>query len=312
MQLDLFCDNRRTIRLNDAGDLLRAPRLEEALAIYDELLLDEPGDPELLELRRQVDDWRARLADFSRGTVTFERLHDLWRALSSPAPPPLTVALRNLLIDRLARLPAPESIYVPPRFHLGAMLLAAGRYAEAECWLARALAGGIEPRARFLAWRGDCLLRLGDAGRAKEAYLAAFLEGPHEVDGGSLQSPPIRELLISLEHEEHELGVAELPAWLPVWGWLQGEFGFRLDDIAAAPPPFGAALEAARQSGSQPLPRLWFGYLRYAEYLRTLAGSHAELGQTRRRMRQINGFMFERYLERIRGRCAAGKERVAR
>jgi len=35
MQLDLFCDNRRTIRLNDAYGLLRALRLEEALAVYD-------------------------------------------------------------------------------------------------------------------------------------------------------------------------------------------------------------------------------------------------------------------------------------
>jgi hypothetical protein len=33
MQLNLFCDNRRTIRLNDAGELLRALRLEEALAL---------------------------------------------------------------------------------------------------------------------------------------------------------------------------------------------------------------------------------------------------------------------------------------
>jgi len=38
MQLDLFCDNRRTIRLNDAGELLSALRLEEALAANGELL----------------------------------------------------------------------------------------------------------------------------------------------------------------------------------------------------------------------------------------------------------------------------------
>lgn len=36
MQLDLFCDNRRTIRLNDADGLLRALRLEEAIAVYDD------------------------------------------------------------------------------------------------------------------------------------------------------------------------------------------------------------------------------------------------------------------------------------
>lgn len=101
-------------------------------------------------------------------------------------PPALAAALRRLLIDELGLLPIPEPICLPPRFHIGTLLLAAGRFAEAEHWLARALDAGIGERGRFLAWRGDALTKLGDAQRAMSAYLAAFLEGPHEVDLVSL------------------------------------------------------------------------------------------------------------------------------
>jgi hypothetical protein len=41
--------------------------------------------------------------------------------------------------------------------------------------------------------------------------------------------------------------------------------------------------------------------LRYAEYLRTLFRDDRELVRVRRRMRQVNKFMFERYMEKMRG-----------
>ena len=64
---------------------------------------------------------------------------------------------------------------------------------------------------------------------------------------------------------------------------------------------FVDALEAAHSSRSLPAARLWFDDLRYAEYLRTAFRDDRELVRVRRRMRQVNGFMFERYMERMRG-----------
>ncbi|MGK2944740.1 MAG: tetratricopeptide repeat protein [Desulfuromonadales bacterium] len=301
MQLDLFSDNRRTIRLNDADGLLRALRLEEAIAVYDELLADAPEDAELLSLRGLVALWRKNLTLFHAAPVGSARLHHLWRELTPEMPPALATALRRLLIDELGLLPIPELIYLPPRFHIGTLLLAAGRFAEAEHWLARALDAGIGERGRFLAWRGDALTKLGDPDQAKGAYIAAFLEGPHEVDLVSLQSPLIHDLLGSLESEDQDFGAEDLPAWLPVWGWLQGAFGLPLNEPAAGRTAFVAALEAAHSSRSLPTPRLWFDDLRYAEYLRTVFRDDRELVRVRRRMRQLCGFMFERYMERMRG-----------
>jgi tetratricopeptide (TPR) repeat protein len=301
MQLDLFCDNRRTIRLNDADELQRALRLEEALAVYGELLADAPDDAELLALQGLVAAWRERLSLFHAAPAGTERLHALWRKLTPDTPPPLAVALRGLLIDELRQLPSPELIYLPPRFHIGTLLLADGRFAEAKRWFARALEAGIGERGRFLAWRGDALTKQGDPDRAMSAYLAAFLEDPLAVDMASLHSPLIHDLLGSLESEDHDFGAEDLPAWLPVWGWLRGAFGLPLNEPAADRAAFVDALEAAHSSRSLPAARLWFDDLRYAEYLRTAFRDDRELVRVRRRMRQLCGFMFERYMERMRG-----------
>lgn len=306
MQLDLFCDNRRTIRLNDADELLRALRLDKALAVYCELLADAPEDAELLALRGLVAAWCEKLSLFHSVPSGSERLHELWRELTPDMPPALAAALRGLLVDKLRQLPSPELIYIPPRFHIGTILLAAGRYAEAERWFARALDAGIGDRGRFLAWRGDALTKLGDPDRAMSAYLAAFLEDPHEVDLESLQSPLIHDLIASLEGEDHDLKEADLPAWLPVWGWLQGAFGLPLSALMADLASFVAALEAAHTARSLPTARLWFDDLRYAEYLRTLFRDDLELVRVRRRMRAVCGFMFVRYLEKIRGEMGGG------
>ncbi|MFO7765598.1 MAG: hypothetical protein R6V33_04135 [Pelovirga sp.] len=300
MQFDLFSDNRRTIRLNDAAELLRALRLKEALAIYAELLADAPEDTELLALRDMVTAWREKLALFDAAPDGSERLHALWRELTPHTPPALTAALSELLIEELQSLPWPELIYIPPRFHLGTLLLATGNFAEAEHWFVRALDAGIGERGRFLAWRGDALIRLGDPGQAKEAYLSAFLEGPHEVDLESLHSPLVHDLLDSLESEEHDVGAEDLLAWLPVWGWLQGAFTLPLKEWAVNRAAYVEGLDAAHSSRSLPVARLWFDDLLYVEYLRTASLYDRELVRIRRRMRQSSGFMFERYMERLR------------
>jgi hypothetical protein len=127
------------------------------------------------------------------------------------------------------------------------------------------------------------------------------------VDLKSLQSPLIHDLLASVESEDHGLGEADLSAWLPVWGWLQGGFGLPLGALTADLPAFVAALEAAHTARSLPTARLWFDDLRYAEYLRTLFRDDRELVRVRRRMRAVCGFMFARYLEKIRGKWGAAE-----
>jgi tetratricopeptide (TPR) repeat protein len=300
MQLDLFSDNRHTIRLNEAGELLRFLRLDEALAVYAELLADAPEDPELLVLQELTRSWRDRLEVFSATATGTGRLHEIWLALAPKTPAPLAVALRGILIEELLKLPSPELIFTPPRFHLGTILMSAGKLSAAERWFAKPLQNGIDQRGRFLAWRGDTLMSLGDNARAKDAYCAAFLEGPREVDLASLRSPMMHDLLFSLESECDEIGETDLVAWLPVWGWLQGEFGLRLNEIAEVPATFRAALEEAGSTGISTLQCQWFNYLRYAEYLRTATRDDRELLRVRRRMRELSGFMFSRYMAKVR------------
>jgi hypothetical protein len=171
MQLDLFSDNRRTILLNDAGAMLRSLDLEKALFVYAGLLDDSPGDREILRLQRTVGQWFDILARFRVSPLGSERLHELWLELKDDTPPLLADGILRILIAELEELPAPEQIYHPPRFHIGVMILSAGRYAEAEQWFAKALGGGIENRSRFLAWRGDALTLDGDKTRGRVELL---------------------------------------------------------------------------------------------------------------------------------------------
>lgn len=304
MQLDLFSDNRRTILLNDAGEMLRLLDLDKALAVYADLLNDAPGDRGILLLQRTVGQWRDALSRFHGCPAGSGRLHELWLNLADDTPPPLAAAVLELLTAGLQGLPAPELTYIPPCFHIGTILMARERFAEAESWFSRALTSGIDERARFLGWRGDALMLLGDAGRARASYLAAFLDEPHAVDLTSQKNRLIRNLLLSLESEGgDEIGDDDTVCWLPVWGWLHGEFGLSLDEVAADRSAFAASLEQKTERlRDKTLPRVWFDYLRYAEYLRTMFRDDRELVRVRRRMRELSGFMFDRYLEKVRGR----------
>jgi hypothetical protein len=180
--------------------------------------------------------------------------------------------------------------------------MAQERYAEAESWFARALDSGIHERSRFLGWRGDVLMSLGETGKARDSWLVAFLEGPRSVDLPSLKNRLIHDLLSSLEIEEgDEMEEDEIVCWLPVWGWLQGEFGLSMEEVVADQSAFVASLDNSAGSRDMKTPRLWFEHLRYAEYLRTVFRNDRELVRVRRRMRDMNGFMFDRYMEKIRG-----------
>ncbi|HEX2767851.1 MAG TPA: hypothetical protein VHN12_01080 [Geobacteraceae bacterium] len=77
MQLDLFSDNRRTIRMNDAGEMLHALDLETALAVYADLLNYATGDRTIQQLQSTVRQWRDTLTRFHACPVGSSRLHDL-------------------------------------------------------------------------------------------------------------------------------------------------------------------------------------------------------------------------------------------
>ncbi len=302
MQLDLFSDNRQTILMNEAGEALSILDMDKALAIYADLLNDKPGDRTVLQLQSAVEQWRDNLSAFHGCSAVIESLHDLWLKLADDTPPPLAAGVLRLVIDGLKKLHGPELIYIPPRFHIGTILMAQERYAEAESWSARALDSGIHERARFLGWRGDALMSLGETGKARESWLAAFLEGARSVDLPSLRNRLIQDLLTSLEIEGgDEMEEDEIVCWLPVWGWLQGDFVLSMEEVVADHGAFAASLEQNVGFRNMTLPRLWFEFLRYAEYLRTVFRNDRELVRVRRRMRDMNGFMFDRYMEKVRG-----------
>ena len=303
MQLDLFSDNRQTILMNEAGEALRVLDLDKAVAIYADLLNDNPGDRAILQLQSEAGGWRDNLSAFQGHPVESGPIHDLWLKLTDDTPPPLADGVLQLVIEGLKKLSRPELIYIPPRFHIGTLLLAQEKYAEAESWLARALDSGIDERARFLGWRGDALMSLGETGKARESWLAAFLEGARSVDLPSLNNHLIQDLLTSLEIEGgDEMEEDEIVCWLPVWGWLQGEFGLSMEEVAADHGAFAASFENSAGFRDMAQPRLWFEHLRYAEYLRTVFRNDRELVRVRRRMRDMSGFMFDRYMEKVRGR----------
>ena len=168
--------------------------------------------------------------------------------------------------------------------------------------LPRRSTAAFDERARFLGWLGDALMSQGETGKAKESWLAAFLEGPRMVDIPSLKNRLIHNLLFSLEIEgSDEMDEDEIVCWLPVWGWLQGEFVLSMEEVAADHGAFAASLEKSVGSRDMTRPCLWFESLRYAEYLRTVFRNDRELVRVRRRMRDMNGFMFDRYMEKISG-----------
>lgn len=301
MQLDLFIDNRRTILLNDAAGMLRALNLEKACAIYDELLADAPEDGEIRRLKVEVEKWRERLLRFSDAEP--QGLYEIHSHLAEGTPQALRDGILVFLGERLLAAPAPELVYIHPRFHLGCVLREAGQHAEAERWFEAALRSGIAQRGRFLAWRGDALTLCDKDAAAMESYRAAFLEDPDSVDIEALANKAIRALLLTLGLEcfDEEADDREALPWLPFWGWLHGVFPLDLNDIAADRAAFAASLQQADYEENLPPARLWYEYLRFAEYLRTCLRDDQELVRVRRRMRRLNGEMFARYMERIGG-----------
>jgi tetratricopeptide (TPR) repeat protein len=299
MQLDLFLDNRRTILVNAANEHLRNLELEQATALYDRILTEAPDDSAIISAKQAVEAWRRRVELFHSSSPGIDRICVLYQNLSEPASTFLVSGLRSLIMEHLEREDSPELIFIPPRFHLGCLLMEIGKTDEAETWFLLALDSGIPERGRFLAYLADALVMKGEADAARECYLAAFLEDPHGIDRDYLRDQDVREMIVEIEDE----GVAgeEAFCWVPVWGWLNGIFALETS-VGDGKRKFDSELLTMDASpGEKSVPRLWFELLRRAEHLRTRFRDDDELIRVRRKMKELNPDLFTRYMDNIRG-----------
>lgn len=304
MQLSLFDDNRLSILLNIADEFILERDLEQAISVYDDLLAEYTWDRKVPILKKLVVEWRDLMAEIAADLDNPATLLKIWLRRNRLTHPPLRASLLGVLTDSLTAMPMPEQVYIPPDFHLGHVLIAAGRHGEAADCFKTALSGKEIARGRFLAWRGDALTLAGGDDTALESYLAAFLDDPRTVDMQSVKNRKITDLHTSLHFDAtDEIEEDEVPAWLPVWGWLNGVFALPLQPVPEESQPSGAAgFEAQLAQESCSVPRIWFDMLTHAERLRVVYRDDREQAAVRRLMKKTNGFMFGCYLEKIGGR----------
>jgi tetratricopeptide (TPR) repeat protein len=298
-QLDLFADNRRTIWLNQAHDALRCLDLVAAMTQYGKIVQAHLDDCEIRDELELAGMWHQRLDRYRESSRDVEKILQLYEGLADRLPSALRTGLLEYLVAQVLAVEAPELVYTPPRFHVGLLCYELGNYEEAGLWFGRALDAGIQPVGRFLAYRGDALFRFGSEDVARELYREAFLRDPLSVDLAHLADNTIRELISEAESEMDE--PSDILPWLPVWGWLRNVFTLDLNDLLADRSGYLQSLTEAESAERLTSPQLWFEYLRYAEFLRSSHRDDQELIRARRRMKEINGEMFGRYMKKIRG-----------
>lgn len=298
-QLDLFSDTRRTVWHNQAYEALRCLDLTGTMVLYGRIIEAHLDDRELRDERELVATWQERLTRYRESDRDGEQIHELYALLDDRLPSPLGIALLEFMKAELATLAAPELLFIPPRFHVGLLCYELENYADADVWFGRAVEAGIRPPGRFLAYRGDALFRLGAGDPSRELYREAFLRDPLGVDLSHLADRAIRELISYGESEADEPD--EVVPWLPAWGWLRSVFFLDLNDLHASEGGFLAALAKAEAEENLTAPQLWFEYLRYAEFLRGVKRNDRELVRARRRLRELNGELFGRYMKKIGG-----------
>ncbi|NVN91746.1 MAG: tetratricopeptide repeat protein [Desulfuromonadales bacterium] len=298
MQLDLFEDNRPGILLNCAHDHILSRDFHRAVSVYEQLLTDYPGDRHASAMLKLVSEL-IELLPAPDASISPEQLHKLWLRLGSLHHSALRSTLLDILYDAMCALPHAEQMYRAPNFHLGQILMECGRYDRAADCFQKALAAGNVPRGRFMAWRGDALTLAGNEVEAIESYLKAFLHDPNSVDIQSIKNRTISDLYTSLSSETtDETEEQETPAWLPVWGWLQGVFSLPLQPSPVQVPDV-SSFEIRFTDNSVSRGRLWFDMLTHAERLRTTRRDDPDLLPMRRLLKKTNGFMFKWYLEKI-------------
>jgi tetratricopeptide (TPR) repeat protein len=303
MQLDLFEDNRSGILTNIANECILAGDLAQAASVYEQILVDSSGDTYTSILLTLVTEWRDLLAGIDTSTSIQEYLNMIWIRFQNLSHPALRSAVLGTLIDAVRALSDPEQLFIPPRFHLGQVLMAAKRHDEAAESFRVALANSDLERGRFLSWRGDALTLAGNMEDSLKSYLAAFLDDPHSVDKYVIKNRKIAHLLSTLHLDTmDEIDVAEEAAWLPVWGWLQGVFSLPLQSAPEKALSTAGEFELLIAEKRCSIARIWFDMLVLAERLRVTPSENQELVALRRLMKNSHGFMFGQYLEKIGGR----------
>lgn len=300
MQLNLFEDNNRQILLNIADEFLSELDFELALPIYTQLLQTSPDDQQISALLMLANDLSKYLDDPSTDWHDPDQLYLLYQRQKLIAHPPLYKAIQTFIIEILLSQPEPHAIYHPPDFHIGFLLIEAKRLQEAAELLQAALLLPGLPTGRFLAWYGDTLTLMKLADEALEWYLAALVLYPDTVLPDALASRNIRSLLISLQveadgeiPEEHEL------AWLPVWGVLERLFTLPLSERIMQLLTEGDDLSEKASDTGLSVPTRWFYLLLQAEELRLAHADTSVRAAVRRTMKELNNFMFCRYLSLI-------------
>jgi tetratricopeptide (TPR) repeat protein len=302
MQLNLFEDNRPTVLLNIADEFVRLREFTQALSVYDQLVAEYPDDKQFPALRELVGQWLDLLSGTDTIPVNLEVLHSIWLRLDSIFLPSLSLVALDMLIDAMFSLAPPEQCFLPPRFHLGQVLMKAGRFAEAADCFHAALSSARVDRGRFLAWHGDALTLAGNHDAALKSYFDAFLDDPISIDVKSVQSRTIHSLRDSLHFDAtDEIEEQDEPAWIPVWGWIGGVFALSLRTVPEEDTPSAAAFAAELAEKGRFTPRIWFDMLAHAERVRTVSRDSKELGAVRRLMKNSNEFMFGCYLGKING-----------
>ncbi len=296
MQLDLFVDNRANILLNIVDEYLLAQDYKKALSTCEQVRAEYPENRQATGLCVAINSWHAELAEAESATSIPERLNEMCVNLGSVSHPPLRTVVMKSLAALLQQLPEADHIFIPPRFHLGHLLLECGRFAEADRSFRNALSSPNLGRGRFLAWSADAMTLGGSAEEAVTLYLQAFLEDPGTVDAYFIKHPAILKLHQHCSENADGIDDDDVVAWLPVWGWLQGLFPLPLQH-----PPFFDELEARIDDEELPLPQLWYELLTLAEHLRTMHRDDRQMAAVRRLMKRLNEEMFECYMQRIRG-----------
>jgi len=300
MQLNLFDDNNRQILLNIADEFLGELDFEQATPIYGQLLNDYPGDQQIIALQHLAAEWAARFNDPATDWREPEQLHQLYQLQKTIAHTPLRNALQTFMIEAVLSLTEPQRIYSAPDFHIGFLLLEAKRLHEAAELLQAALLQPELPAGRLMTWYADVLTLLKQPDEALGWYLAALVLDPATIRLDSLANRIIKNLHISLQVEaDGVLPEEEELAWLPVWGIFEELFTLPLPSIIMDLLLEGSDLTEKGSDTCLPVPQRWFYLLLQAEELRKEHADTAVRAAVRRRMKELNSFMFSRYLSMI-------------
>lgn len=296
MQLDLFEDNRPGILLNMADEYLRAHDFEKAILIFVQVLQEYPQNRQALELEILVKRWIDNLATLNPPNCNPLQIKTLVDNIETITHIPLKTALLEIMLEMIALISEPDSIYLPPRFHRGHLLLMLGKHDKAADSFLNALKYKELPQGRFMAWRADAMALGGNYDDTIPLYLQTFITDSATVDAGHFKHRTINALFLDLSFNVDGIDKDDEIAWLPVWGWLHGIFQLPLQT-----PPIYEELEISYKNSSIPLPLLWYKLLTVAEQRRTLERNDRQMAAVRRLMKNLNRDMFEFYMQKIIG-----------